>query len=367
MILNDIEKNILIQSLTEQRKLKILFYEILNLYSVKSFMTKENISLFNSIIKTKTNNINNTNGIKINIETDPEKLISKLELNLISLNDNLHEINSLKNENKNNTNDNNNIDLKNKINKKYYIYDNIIDKYMQYLFSNNNFIFISNINSINNNVNNLFIFEENYFQKLIKKQSLIGKYFKKLKIKYSKNNKNNNKEFVQIKITIYNLFVVWVVFPFNLKKFLENDFHKNIKIIVNSKYDPTIKNVYDDNYNNYSNYKLYKKLTIIFNNIFKDILKNEISKNFQKISFLKVFTIFLDYIYNYDIIFKIKCKKCLNKLKFIGEENYFSIPCYKLLNLDDNYINNIYNNIEKGKDINNKNLYDFFHEECLIK
>ena len=125
-------------------------------------MNKENLLIFNTIIKLKHNS-NNNNNITINIETEPSKLISQLELNLISLNENLLQINSLKN-NKYTTYTNNNIiniylkHLKIIIDKNYYIYDNIIDKYMQCFFSINNCNSIS-YNNINNN--NLLFLKKN--------------------------------------------------------------------------------------------------------------------------------------------------------------------------------------------------------------
>lgn len=79
--------NILIQFLSEQQKLKSLFYETINLYSIKSFDYKQNFAIYNKITKINTN--------EIKIETNSKILLEKLESNLISLNKNLSEINSL--------------------------------------------------------------------------------------------------------------------------------------------------------------------------------------------------------------------------------------------------------------------------------
>ena len=109
-------------------------------------------------------------------------------------------------------------------------------------------------------------------------------------------------------------------------------------------------------------------MAIILNNTFKNILKIKNIQNIGKISFYQVFIIFLDYIYDYSKIFRIKCDKCLNKIKYIKEENYFSIPCYKIINYDDKYIKNLITNIEKENMTNNnidKNVFKFFHEECI--
>ena len=313
--------------------------------------------------------INNNSGDVIIIEKTPEELLSQLELNLSSFKNYLEKIKLLtKNSNvyeEFNNNRNNNKNLKEK---KYYVLCNIIDTYMNYIFSNNNYIYFNSMNISNNPYNNkMIIFEDNYFKKLIEKHLLIDKYFKALKIQYNKKNRNN-KEYIQIKIIFRNLFIIYILFPFNLSKFYEKDYDKKIKIVVNGIYGPINTIKYDTNYNNSSNYKLYQKLSIIFKNKFKNILKNEIFLNFGKFSFFKGFIFFLDYIYDYNKIFKIKCNNCLNKIKYIKDEHYFSIPCYKITYYGDEYINNLINDIDKECKINknmDKNNFKFFHEECI--
>ena len=358
--------NILIQFLSEEKKLKSLLYEIINLYSIKSFDYKQNFSIYNKIIKINTN--------EIIIETNSNKLLEKLESNLISLNKNLSEINSLFNffpiplniNDINNNKGNKNTQI---IKKSYILVNNFIDKYMEYYFTNINNIYLNNELIVTHNNNNLIILEENYFQKLIEKHKLIGKYFKLLKIQYSKRIKNN-KEFIQIKVVIQNICSIIIVFPSNLTKFYENNYHKKIKIVVNGLYGPSnVKSISGDYYNNYSNFKFYNKLEILFNNKFKNILKNlnEIKES-EKISFYNGIITFFDYIYDYNKIFKIKCKKCMNKLRYIAGEHYFSVPYYKVINIEGKYINELLNNIEKGYDINNnfkENLVGFFHDECM--
>ena len=357
--------NILIQFLSEKQKLKSLLYETINLYSIKSFDYKQNFSIYNKITKINTN--------KIRIETDSNKLLEKLESNLISLNKNLSDINSLFNFfpiplNINDINNNKGNKDKQTIQKSDILVNNFIDKYMEYYFEKINNIYLNN-ELILNNKNNLIILEENYFQKLIENHILIGKYFKLLKIQYSKRIKNN-KEFIQIKIVIQNICSIIIVFPSSLSKFYENNYHKKIKIVVNGLYGPSnIKSISGDYYNNYSNFKFYNKLEILFNNKFKNILKtlNEIKES-EKISFYNGIIIFLDYIYDYNKIFKIRCKKCLNKLRYISGEHYFSVPYYKIINIEEKYINELINNIEKRNDINNyykENLVGFFHDECM--
>lgn len=352
MILENSDNNLFINSLTELVKLKRLFYEILNLYSIKSFINKENLAIFNRIIKSNKNK-------DISIELFPEKLISELEINLISLNVNLEEINSLKYSPHTNKAKASN-KSQNFIGKKHYLFENFIDKFMKYTFIWNNYFYFQEEKYTSNP---LVIFEENYFYKLIEKYSLIGMYFNKIKIQYNIKSKNN-KEFIQIKIIFHNLFIVCILFPFTLNMFYQKDFHKKFKIIVNGIYGPKIFNIYDDNYNNYSNYKLYKKMAKIFNNKFREIIQNEIENKEEKISFYKVFAIFVDYIYDYDKIFKIKCQKCFNKLKYNFEEKYFSIPCYKILNIDRKYIKILIDKIDEGNNNCDKTSFSFFHEEC---
>jgi len=240
--------NILFQFISEQQKLKSLLYEIINLYSIKSFDYKQNFSIYNKIIKINTN--------EIKIETNSNKLLEKLESNLISLNKNLSEINSLFNFFPIPLNINDMINYKgNKntqtIKKSDILVNNFIDKYMEYYFTNINNIYLNNeLIVTHNNNNNLIILEENYFQKLIEKHKLIGKYFKLLKIQYSKRIKNN-KEFIQIKVVIQNICSIIIVFPSNLTKFYENNYHKKIKIVVNGLYGPSnVKSISGDYYNN---------------------------------------------------------------------------------------------------------------------
>ena len=360
--------NILIQFLSQQQKLKSLLYETINLYSIKSFDYRQNFDIYNKIIKINTK--------EIKIETEPNKLLEKLESNLISLNKNLADINSLFNFfpiplNINDINNNNGNKTNHTIIKNDIFINNIIDKYMQYYFENINNIYLNNELILTKNSNLIFL-EENYFQKLIEKHMLIGKYFKLLKIKFSKRIKSN-KEFIQIKVVIQNICNVIIVFPGNLSKFYEHNYHKKIKIVVNGLYGPSnaksLSGDYYNNYNNYSNFKFYNKLEILFNTKFKNILKylNEIKES-EKISFYDGFIILLDYIYDYNKIFKIKCKKCMNKLRYISGESYFSVPYYKINNIDEKYINDLINNIEKGNDINNnlkENFVGFFHDECM--
>ena len=367
MFIDNFEKSLLIQSLVEQQKLKAIFYEIINSYSIKCFDYQENSSIFNKI--TKINN--NSNEIKI--ETDAKQLFAKLESNLVSLNENFKEINSLVYSFNQINNENNTIIKKVKINNKNkYIINNFIDVYMKYTLSLGRSLFTKfDMSNHSNKSNDLIIFEKNYFHNLINKRALIGKYFRSLKIKCNKKNKNN-REFFQIKINVHNTIIVYIIFPLNLNKFYENDYHKKIKVIVNGIYGPkNVKNIHseDNLFNNYSNFKFYNKLEKLFNNKLKEIFKdlNKISFN-NKISFYEAFVSFLDYIYDYNKIFKMKCGKCLNKLKYISEEKYFSVPFYKISCIDEKYITELKYNIEKEQDISNnlnKNAFGFFHVECI--
>ena len=90
------------------------------------------------------------------------------------------------------------------------------------------------------------------------------------------------------------------------------------------------------------------------------------SNNEGKISFYKSFILFLDYVYDYDKIFKVHCAKCHNKIRFISCDKFFSIPLLKIQKNDDNYIRILINGIEKENDINKANkIFHFFHKECI--
>ena len=342
MLINTVEKNLLNNSLDIISGMRTLFYEILNAYTLQQFHFKENFSIYNKILQIDEN--------ENKIMKNPDKLLSKLISDLTSLNIVLEKLNSLPYNIKTNND-----------------YQNIItneeNQYLSYIKLS---LMKYNINC--RLVSDLCCFDSNILFKLNEKQLLIEKYFKKLKITYNqKNSKLKEKEYIQIKIIVHNLFCIIIMIPNNLSEFYENEFRNKIKIIVNAIYGPTNINYEENkNFNNYSNFLLFKKLSVIFNDKFNEIIK-EINKNKeQKISFYECFLLFLDYIYDYDKIFKIKCEKCFNHIKYISKDKYFSIPLLKVQIIDEKYQNILFNDINKGNDINNINkIFHFYHQECI--
>ena len=79
-------RNLLIKTLELISEIKIIFYEILNLYSLQQFYFKENFPIYNKILQIEEN--------KIKIETDPEKLLSQLIESLSAFNSILKKFNS---------------------------------------------------------------------------------------------------------------------------------------------------------------------------------------------------------------------------------------------------------------------------------
>ena len=329
-------RNILIISLDLISEIRTLFYEILNMYSLRQFHYSENFLIYNKILQ--------INDQENKIEIEPEKLLSKLEMNLSHLNSILKLLNS----------------------------NQIILSYNKIIITNEVNKFILNMNLISakyNMPNNYIYFENNFFHNLTKKQILIEKYFKNLKIKFSQKNKNRI-EYVQIKIIVHNLFSIIIILPLNLSKFYLQNYDNKIKIIVNGLFGPNNLNFEENPYlNNYSNFQLFKNMSVIFNNILKQIIQkmNEIYFNYgQKISFYECFIQFLDFIYDYDKIFNTKCDRCSHIIKYIPKCKIFSVPLIKIQNGDDNYIKNLINDIDKENDINNnKKLFHFFHQECI--
>ena len=341
MSIIDNDKRNLMKELFELiTEIKIVFYEILNLYSLQQFHFKENFPIYNKILQIDEN--------KINIETEPEKLLSELVSNLSAFNSILKEFNS-----------------------------NLLSKSNEYICVNyekirkeidNMFFGDININRLLMNINReneAFCFENNVYFYLKEKELLIGKYFKKLKIKYIQKNKTNisKDNYIEIKIKVSNTFIILIRFSSNISSsFYLNDIENKINIIVKGLYEPDN----EDINNSRHNFQLFKDLTKIFNTQFKQIIKEMNSNNEGKISFYKSFILFLDYICDYDKIFKVHCAKCHNKIRFISCDKFFSIPLLKIQKYDDNYIRILINDIEKENDVNNVNkIFHFFHIECI--
>ena len=345
MNINIEERNIIKRTSNLISEIKIIFYEILNLYCLQQFYYKENFSIYNKILQLNEDEI----------ETNPEKLFFELTSSLNSLNLILKELNSnslAKSYCEENNNDSQEI---------------ISIKEIKFCYDINKLL--KNYKMENKYYHNLFSFENNIYWKLKEKESLTEKYFKKLKINYSlKHKKKSSKEYIQIKIAVHNIFVILIKFPSNLPSFYENDFEKNISLEINGLFDPN--NINREENTNCSNIHLFKKLSLVLNSKFKQIIRDMkelyYSDNKVKISFYECFVQFLDYIYDFDKIFKIKCGKCLKKIKYISFNKFFSVPLLKIQEIDENYKKNLINDIEKGNDINNINkIYNFFHEECI--
>ena len=335
---NNQEKNILNIALDFIPEIRKSFYEILNLYTLQQYYFKENISIYNKVLKLdKEEN---------KIETDPEKLLSKLILNLTSFNNILNELNSYSNINKLN------FSLEININKEISFLSLITMNLTKY---NPETIITSNKNFV----------EENIYIYLKAKQSLIDKYFKKLRIKYSKKIKKNKKEYIEIKIIVHNIFSIVIIFPSNFSFFDENNFNKNFKLVVKGIFGTN--NEDNIKYNNYSNFQLYKRLEKILYLKFKEIIKNMKELYTNKISFYECFVLFLDFIYDYNKIFNIKCDKCFTKVKYSSSDKFFSVPLLKVEDNDKKRFKTIINDIEKGNKMDNKNkIFHFFHQECIF-
>ena len=87
----------------------------------------------------------------------------------------------------------------------------------------------------------------------------------------------------------------------------------------------------------------------------------------NKISFYECFVLFLDFIYDYNKIFNIKCDKCFTKVKYSSNDKFFSVPLLKLEDNDKKRFKTIINDIEKGNKMDNKNkIFHFFHQECIF-
>ena len=342
MITNIEERILITKTLEVISEIKLIFYEILNLYSLQQFHFKDNFTIFNKILQLDEN--------ENKIETDPEKLLSELISYLSLLNLFLKEFNS------------NQISFTEKGN-----YDIIKEKEENKLFPPLNELLLKNNINIEEE-QYLIVFKNNIYFHLKEKESLIEKYFKKLKIKYSlKNRKLLSEEYIQIKIIVNNLFSVLIKFPSNLSILNLDNFQNKIELVVKGLFCPNKED--NKKFNNYNNFLLFKKLSIIFNSKFKQIIKEKkglYSIKEEKISFYECLVKFLDYVYDYDNIFNIKCEKCFNKIKYISNEKFFSVPLLKIQQYDKNYTMILINDIEKGNDVNNINkIFHFFHKECI--
>ena len=208
------ERNFLKELIELITEIKVVFYEILNLYSLQQFHFKENFPIYNKILQIDEN--------KINIETEPEKLLSELISNLSAFNSILKEFNS-----------------------------NLLSKSNEYICVNyekirkeidNMFFGDINLNTFFMNYNReqeSFCFKNNIYNCLKEKELLIKKYFKKLKIKYfQKNKKNLSKEhYIEIKIKVSNTFVILIRFSSNIfASFYLKDIENKINIIVKGLY-----------------------------------------------------------------------------------------------------------------------------------
>ena len=334
-------KNKILEIISE---IQVIFYEILNLYTLEQFNFKENFSIYNQILQLE--------DAENKIETDPEKLLSELIIDLSSLNNILKEINLTQKSKSYNCN--------------FKIYSNInINQTNDYL------LLISKLPMKYNleNEQTYFAFEDDIYKKLKEKELLIKNYFTKLKIKYILKDKSYFlNEYIQIEIIVNNLFCILIIFPLKTSLLLnDNDTQKNIVIMAKGLFEPNKIYENNNNFNNYSKFHLFRKLTFIFNSKFKQIIKQMKESNLEKgekISFYNCFIQFLDYVQDYDKIFGVKCEKCLNRIKYITCDKSFSVPLFKIQHSDSNYIKILINDIEEGININKK-IFHFFHLECI--
>ena len=168
-----------------------------------------------------------------------------------------------------------------------------------------------------------------------------------------------NNQLVQINIKIYPLNILislpmnkelnYNVYKFALSVKDEYKIHSNpelilfkkIKILLNERIISILNLIYEDK---------KRKISLIMNN--KPILFDEESLR----EFLKKF---INYIYDYNLINKIKCGLCQNIIKYSFIEKCFLPPFYKLYRERENQQQNVKNNE------NETNL--FFHEDCFRK
>ena len=370
------EKYYLINLVDNIKHIRDYIYCILNLLSIKRKEYKENYHFYKyNLIPTKENNNTqiNTNVINSKYKNLSDNIVNEVELmyshlnDFIQLNDsgrtfnnnmigNINEtINIIKIRNKMNTlhiqiinrNDLVNLIIKNMIKKENMIIRNMVmtERYK-----------INYYPPIKKNIPNISA----HIEEWLKKNN-------NYKIKIQLTQKQILQTFQHVIIFIFPIFTIKIYLPTigDESKNL-NDYKYTISIFSDNM-------EYDNKFNYYNNYKnkstnlfLYQKIRELFTNRIKSFIKiiNEEKrrkiKSINNNEFLnEVLPRFMDYVKDYDKLFKIRCDICTYNLKYSIIEKCFYPPYYKL------YINEdiISSKLKKKEKIPNL----FVHEECYRK
>ena len=372
------ESNQILAYLINQIKsIKGNFYEILNVLSIKNYGYQPKISFW---IVYNNKNLNETNIENQLQKIDPLKIFYNYSKGLITsinrLNKCLTAINSYVEKNFHYLNEKNNkmkklIDSNNNHNKKT-LNQSEINENLLYFINNLHDILIYNIvsykcgenihflfsdNNYTKKLSETFILEpkKNIFDNIIKKLSIIQKYYKNLTIKITEANDN---QFYMFSIIIKNMIKIKLVFTSNFynKEITPQNFNKFVVIRVNG-------------INVDENSILYLRL----NSIFMSELQNIFFNNRKKY-LIECLILFFEFIYDYQYIFKIKCSKCNKNVKYSFDDKFFYPPLLRDKNINGfdskKLMNDIGNgkanlkDIEKEEKIINENI-KFYHEECI--
>ena len=372
------ESNQIVAYLINQIKsIKGNFYEILNVLSIKNYGYQPKISFWGVYNNKNLNDVNIENQLQ---KIDPLELfynyskglitsINRLNKCLTAINSyvekNFHYLNEKNNKIKKFTDSNNNHNKKtltqSEINENllYFInnlHDILIYNIVSYKCGQNiNFLFTDN--SYTKKLSETFILEpkKNIFDNIIKKLSIIQKYYKNLTIKITEANDN---QFYMFSIIIKNMIKIKLIFTSNFynKEITPQNLNKFVLIKVNG-------------INVDENSILYLRLNCIFMNELKNIFFNN-----RKKYFIESLILFFEFIYDYQYIFKIKCLKCNKNVKYSFDDKFFYPPLLRDKNINGfdskKLMNDIGNgranlkDIEKEEKIINENI-KFYHEECI--
>lgn len=396
--------------LTNISTIRNLLYNILNVFSLKQDNFKECFSNYDSTIVNSNQNSNKDIPYTF-AQNKLQKLYSDLEKELIEFNKNLTSINedycSL---------NRNNIYNKEIIESYESHYNkNLLIKKFQDINNRTNFLakfFNAVINSGDDYILREYIIKErtlmdfehihdSYKQEMERKKINTEKAIKdyiafkyKGRLTYSHVLSEDN-FFLFIDIFIISFFHIYLKIPISFKngniEFNSCDSSRIIVIVkenneelINDK-NINIKNIFSESdrkkmYINFyqnncfwlifkmdfiSKYKLYQKLGVsLYNrirNIFKDLRQREIVCECLLMELIKSY---IDFVQNYNEMFKVECGICHKKSKYSFDEKCFFPPYYKvLLKIIKKYDSQIrFINYE-----NNKDDLSFTHEECFRK
>ena len=352
-------------------------YCIINLLSMKNKEYKENYHFYKSnLIPIKENNNTQINTIEINtkFENLSENIINEVELMYSYLNDFAQLNNSVRTFNNNRIgNINEAININKMRNKIYALHLRIINRNDLV-----NLIIKNMIKKENKMISNMIMNERykmNYHQTIKKSISNISAH-----IEEWLNKNNNNKIKIQLsQKELYNKtfqHIIKFIFPiFTIKIYLPL-IGEDSKDLNNYKYKISIFSdnmEYDDEFNYYNSYKykssnlfLYQKIKVLFTNRINSLLKIINEEKRRKIKHInnneflnEVLPRFMDYVKDYDNLFKIKCDICTYNLKYSITDKCFYPPYYKLY-LSEDIISSKLKRKEKIPNL-------FIHEECFRK